>query len=200
MKKIIFLILTIISAMLLSCKEKSIKKQTDQVTINEKKVEEKNNTTDLKKERNKSHIITESSFLGLKIGDSINLKSKNIKKETQENGEGFFPGYVLLDDNGKRVAFIFPKYKTDNIIGIIEISSPNYKTKEGISIGSTYEDLKKHYPNLETHGSEIESRTNSRLGGLSFLLDTYFGTYEIDESKIKPSTKIKRISILGTKN
>ncbi|MCL7765289.1 hypothetical protein MPF19_17845 [Polaribacter sp. Z014] len=191
MKKIFFLILTIISVIFFSCKEKSIKKQTDQGTINETEVEEKNN---------KSLIITENSFLGLKIGDSINLKSKNIKKETQENGEGFFPGYVLLDDNGKKIAFIFPKHKTDNIIGRIEISAPNYKTKEGISIGSTYEDLKKYYPNLETHGSEIESRTNSRVGGLSFLLDTYFGTYEIDESKIKPSTKIKRISIRGTKN
>lgn len=189
MKKTTILTLILISVFFLSCKEKNIKKQTTTTTITKQPVIEK---------KEKSHIITENSFLGLKIGDTINLASKNIKIATQENGEGSFPGYVLLDNNRNKIAFIFPKHNTKNIIGSIEISSPNYKTKEGISIGSTYEDLKKHYPNIETHGSEIESRTSSRVGGLSFLLNASFNTYKIDASKIKPSTKIKKINILGT--
>lgn len=186
--------LALLALVLFSCKNKDEKHNTNQ----EKTLDHPNNIVDLDTGRNKPLIITENSFMEFMIGDTINSNSKNLKKEIQQNGEGSFPGYALLDSKGEEIGFIFPKNNNDNIIGIIQISSSEYQTKAGISVGSTYEDLKNKYPNLETHGSEIESRTSSIVGGLSFQLDVYFNTYQIDESKIKPSTRIIKINILGT--
>lgn len=150
------------------------------------------------------YLLTEEGLTNIKIGDLVKQHEQHLKKAVQENGEGSFPGYDLLDDNQEKIGFVFSKddnntYKEGDLIGYIEIYSPLYKTKEGIGVNSTFADVKKAYPNAETHGSEIEGRTSSSIGGLSFRLDTYMSTYEIDESKIKPSTKIIDVGILGAK-
>lgn len=198
MKKIILSFSLIFILVISSCKNKSAKPHPDRITTTEKDIENRDKISDLKTEDDQLFLITKNSFMGFKIGDTINSTSNNLKTEIQKNGEGAFPGYALLDTNGKKIGFVFPKFNTDNIIGSIEINSPDYQTKEGIAVGSTYKDLKSKYPNLETHGSEVESRTSSQVDGLSFLLDIYFNTYQIDESTIKPSTKIMKISILGS--
>lgn len=145
-------------------------------------------------------IINENSFLGFKIGDKIISESKNLKKNKQENGEGSFWGYEIFNDKGEKVGFIFPKHNDKRVINIIEINSPEYKTKSGIGVGSTYQDLKNKYPNIETHGSEVESRTTSNVEGMYFELDARFNTYEIDESKIKSTTKITKITLRPLKS
>lgn len=150
------------------------------------------------------YLLTEDGLSNISIGDLVKQHEQHLKKAVQENGEGSFPGYDLLDDNQEKIGFVFSKddnntYKEGDLIGYIEIYSPLYKTKEGIGVNSTFADVKKAYPNAETHGSEIEGRTSSSIGGLSFRLDTYMSTYEIDESKIKPSTKIIDVGILGAK-
>ncbi|WP_303317327.1 hypothetical protein Q4Q34_01400 [Flavivirga abyssicola] len=195
MKKICPLFIIIALIVLSSCKDTEKEKNTIPVEKIESDISNNNKSPDVQTRDTNRFIISEDGFMGFKIGGEIDSKSKYLKKSVQKNGEGSFNGYILLNDNGDEIGFIFPKYDNKKIINMIEISSSKYKTKEGISIGSTYQDLKNHYPNIETHGSEIESRTTSKTGNLSFLLDIAFNTYEIDESKIKPLTKIKKITI-----
>ncbi|MCR1027034.1 hypothetical protein NQT66_19615 [Cellulophaga baltica] len=199
MKNPVFLIF-IITAILSSCKDGRTGNQLKKTDTPEKEIKSINEKNNLKSDNNKQLLITENSFLRFTIGDSVNLESKNLNKIVQQTGGGSFTSYSILDENGKEIGTILPKFNDDKIIGTIEVTSKEYKTKEGIAIGSTYQDLKRHFPNLKTHGSEIESRTTSNAGGLSFLLDAYFNAYQIDESKIKPSTEIKKISIKGTVN
>lgn len=151
------------------------------------------------------YLITENGLVNIKIGDTIIQHKKYLKKAVQENGEGDFPGYDLLDENQEVIGFVFSDddnntYKENDLVGSIEIYSPLYKTKEGIGVNSTFENLKKTYPQAKTNGSEIEGWTSTNLGGLSFRLDAYFNTYEIDETKIKPSTKVVHIGIWGANN
>ncbi|MCP4438173.1 MAG: hypothetical protein GY810_04445 [Aureispira sp.] len=151
------------------------------------------------------YLVTEDGLLNIKIGDSAKQHEKYLKKAVQENGEGSFPGYDLLDENQEKIGFVFSEndentYKEGDLIGYMEIYSPLYKTEEGIGVNSTFADLKNTYPNAETHGSEIEGWTNTNIGGLAFRLDTHFHTYKIDESKIKPSTKVTQIGVWGAKD
>ncbi|MCP4438230.1 MAG: hypothetical protein GY810_04735 [Aureispira sp.] len=155
----------------------------------------KEETTDLSSDN--KFLITASGLSFIKIGALISDYPKHLKEGVLENGEGDFPGYDLLDENQEKIGFVFPKHDDESLVGPIQIYSPLYKTKEGIGIGSTFAELKKAYPNRETHGSEIESRTSTEVGGLSFRLDAYFSTHKIDESTIKLSTKILQISISG---
>ena len=156
MKKIILLVAIIF----ISCKEKTPKQESNTIKTTKKEVLV-----------NDKYLIYNNSFLDFKPGDTIPVNSKNIIKDIQKNGEGDFKGYTLLNDAGEKIGFIFPKHDNSQIIQMIEISSSDYKTDKGISIGSTYEELKNKYPTIETHGSEIESRVSSRVGDLSFLLD-----------------------------
>ena len=80
-----------------------------------------------------------------------------------------------------------------NIINHIEIFSPKYKIIEGIGVNSTYGELIDAYPNVETHGSEMEARVHSSLGNIGFRLDvesTYYNIENDNDLVLKPSTKI----------
>ncbi|WP_053981930.1 hypothetical protein [Marinagarivorans algicola] len=142
-------------------------------------------------------FIENDGILGFKIGATIDVESKNLKKSVQENGEGDFEGYLLLDNSGEEIGFVFADHKHKNIIKMIEINSPKYTTKEGITIGTTYQEFKAMYPHSIAHGSEIEGRTHSQVGNILYQWDVYFGHYNIDQSKIKPSAKIIRMMIQG---
>ena len=141
--------------------------------------------------------ISEYGFMGMTPGDEINTASKNLRKAIQKNGEGDFVGYELLDDKGKVIGFLFPDEEGESVIDMIEVNVKGYTTQENIGVGSTYKDLKSAYPDIEVHGSEVESETSVEVGGLLFILDAYFNTYEVDESKIAPTTKVKQIFIRG---
>lgn len=197
--KHITLSILIISMLSQACNEKKKNEQpVDQELLETTAVT--NDGTISNTKNDDSFYIIEDSFLGFTIGDSIHVKSDNIKKTFQKSGEGSFVVYSILNEKGDAIGAIIPSYDNDQIIGSIEISSPDYKTKEGIHVGSTFIELKNTYPDIETHGSEIESRTTSRVGGLFFLLDVYFSSYIIDESEIAPSTLVKKIYIQGSKN
>lgn len=148
-----------------------------------------------KKETN-LFIINENSVEGIKIGDTFIDHSDKFKRATQENGEGTFEGYNIMDKNANVIGFAFADKSDKSKIVMIEITSSKYKTNEGIAVGSTFGEVKEAYPNSETYGSEIESRTSVKAGNYYFLLENIaFNTYKVDESKIKPSTKIKIITI-----
>lgn len=182
-----------------ACTEKTEKEETgaDAPVATEEQEQDQTKLAEPIIEDSDQFLITETGVMGFEIGETIDLSSKNIKKSTWETGEGSFPGYALLDDNGEEVGFIFPQYKDETKINMIQLSSSKYKTKEGLGVGSTFADLKKLHPTIETHGSEVEGSTGSTLGGLGFKLDIYFWSHEIDESQIPASTEVVQIYIQG---
>ena len=82
-------------------------------------------------------------------------------------------------------------------ISSIEIISTKFKTSMGFGVGSIYKDLKQAFPILETHGSEIESRTYSsyRTSRISYRLNIEFNSYYVDESLIDPSSEVIMVYI-----
>ncbi len=140
-------------------------------------------------------LITENGFKGIILGSKIDTNNTSIVEDSQVNGEGEFNGYKIKDKYGEKVGFILPLVEGESTVQMIEVYSPKYKTLKGIGVGATFEEVKKAYPNSETHGSEIEGRTSVSYGKLHFYLETYVSSYKVDEATIKPGTKVKYISI-----
>ena len=139
-------------------------------------------------------IISQTALSQYKIDSDISKYPIGpfFKKAILETGEGEFNGYEILDSlTKKRDAFLH--VSDDSLINHIEIFSPKYKIIEGIGVNSTYGELINAYPNIETHGSEIEARVHSTIGNISFRLDvesTYYNIEDDNDLVLKPSTKI----------
>ena len=139
-------------------------------------------------------IISQTALSQYKIDSDISKYPIGpfFKKAILETGEGEFNGYEILDSlTKKRDAFLH--VSEDSLINHIEIFSPKYKIIEGIGVNSTYGELINAYPNIETHGSEIEARVHSTIGNISFRLDvesTYYNIEDDNDLVLKPSTKI----------
>jgi hypothetical protein len=140
------------------------------------------------------YLITEVEIDRVKIGDSYTSHKKKLKETQQKNRTIFFRVFDLYNNEKEKIAFVYIDPFDKKSINTIEIISPHYKTEKGIGVGNTFFELKKNYPNSETHGSEIAGRTIVMAGDYHFLLEnTIFSSYNVDESKIHPSTKIKKI-------
>lgn len=163
--------------------------------------DEEYNRYDLAKQADikEDKMIMQNGLSQYKMGSDISKYPTGpfFKKSILENGEGDFDGYEILDSlTNKRDAFLH--VSENNIINHIEIFSPKYKIREGIGVNSTYGDLINAYPNIKTHGSEIESRVHSIVGNIGFQLDVYSPHYNLDNDKdliINSSTKIIAIII-----
>ncbi len=140
-------------------------------------------------------LIKEHSFYKISPGDSIVSHKKKLKKEELKNGEGDFNVYTLYGEKNSKLAIIHPDPVKKGLIRSIEIISREAKTEDGISIGMTFGDLIKKYPEIVVHGSEIEGRTYANHGNISYLLNVYFNTYKVEKSKIKRTATIKSITI-----
>ncbi|MBL6869795.1 MAG: hypothetical protein ISQ99_06960 [Flavobacteriales bacterium] len=144
-------------------------------------------------------IISQTALSQYKIDSDISKYPIGpfFKKAILETGEGDFTGYEILDSlTKKRDAFLH--VSEDSLINHIEIFSPKYKIIEGIGVNSTYGELIDAYPNIETHGSEIEARVYSSVGNINFRLDVESTYYDIENDNdlvLKPSTKIISVVI-----
>ena len=144
-------------------------------------------------------IISQTALSQYKIDSDISKYPIGpfFKKAILETGEGEFTGYEILDSlTKKRDAFLH--VSEDSLINHIEIFSPKYKIIEGIGVNSTYGELIDAYPNIETHGSEIEARVHSSVGNINFRLDVESTYYDIENDNdlvLKPSTKIISVVI-----
>ncbi|MGB3851898.1 MAG: hypothetical protein WA958_18155 [Tunicatimonas sp.] len=112
------------------------------------------NELDITKTQEKSYLIT-SDQVGLftrqmTIGEIIKLLPKNqVQKKI---GYGEFPDdtyddYEIYDNVGSHLLTVTPKIQNDltSKINRVLIVSPQYQTKEGIGLNSTYSDLLASY-------------------------------------------------------
>jgi hypothetical protein len=142
-------------------------------------------------------IIVHREFQGVKLGTPLAALEqkfgKKLHKAVMKTGEGDFDYYSLRNETGQEIAQFF--LSDDKRVRMIETNSPLWKTTKGIHVGSTVRELRAAYPNLEIHGSEIESRTSASSPATkwSFRIDAYFGSYELSPKElasISPETKI----------
>ncbi len=144
-------------------------------------------------EQEDSYLIDSESFYGISNGDAIAKHRDVLEKGILKTGEGDFDVFYIKNKKGEILGHFEPEFRDESKVGTIYIESPLAKTKQGVHIGMTFGELERILGPVEVHGSEIESRTSASKDGIMYLLDAYFGTYEIDKSEIKKSTKIKQI-------
>ncbi len=140
-------------------------------------------------------LISEDAFRGIRVGDDIAQHSDYIQKQQLRTGEGEFEIYRIKDFNNNPAGFFYPDSKDENKVGSITVESPKAATAEGIRVGSTFGELLKKLPELEVHGSEIESRTHAMFKNLSYRLNIANVEYDVAVEKIPASTEITQIII-----
>ena len=178
----IFLLLIISVVSFSSCLEK--KKDNSKLLANELKELESFNEEEYK------YIVTEVEVAGVKVGDKLKTHRSKLKKTDKklDSVELF-----TLENNNETVGVV---HVHEDNIHLIEVTSTKYKTPKGIKVGSTFKEAKEQYPDSETHGHIEHGKTVLMAGDYHFVLeDVSIKSYKIDEDKINPSTKIKKIVI-----
>ena len=152
------------------------------------------NTTHLDFDIDTKYLITEVEIDRVKIGDSYRSHRRKLKECKLKAKDNNFRIFNLYNKEKEKIALVYVDVFDKKSISSIEILSQKYKTDKGIGVGNTFTELKNSYPISETHGNKIEGRTIVMAGDYHFLLEnTCFMSYYIDESKIHPSTRIKKI-------
>ena len=118
-----------------------------------------------------------------------------LEKKEMRNGEGTFEIYEIKDFGNNPAGYFVSDFNDEGRVSDITVTTPKAATTEGIKVGSTFEELRKVFPNIEVHGSEIEGRTYAKANNLSYRLDVVNFSYEMDISKIPANTKITEIII-----
>lgn len=108
--------------------------------------------------------------------------SDKFKRTDQENEKSTFKGYQIMDNNAKVIGFAFANSSDKSKIDKIEITTQNYKTKEGIGIGNNFEEVKKAYPNIKL----AQNKNSVTIHNYKFIFD---------DENINTSSKIKKIMI-----
>ena len=142
-----------------------------------------------------TYLIESNTFYGVSTGDVIQEKRSLLEKDMLQTGEGDFIIFTLKNDKGEIIANVFPDPRDESKVGDISIITPLAKTKKGISVGMTLDELEEILGEVEVHGSEIEGTTTVIKDNLRYQLDAYFWSYVVDKNKVDKNTKIKGITI-----
>ena len=127
--------------------------------------------------------IKTAHFEGIKVGDTFIDHSDRFKRADQEKDESTFNGYEIMDKNAKVIGFAFANSSDKSKIDKIEITTPNYKTNEGIGIGNNFEEVNKAYPNI----SLVQNKNSVTFHSYKFIFDN---------DNISSSSKITKITLI----
>ncbi len=140
--------------------------------------------------------LAPGALYGMKIGMSIADAKKQypLTKAKENRAEGTFDVYQSAQEesaNGDMTIYV-EKKGGQEVVKSMEFTG-DCKNKEGIKVGSTLADLRKAYPKLVAHGSEMESRVTVEAGGYSFLLNASSNKYNLDQATLKATVKVKAV-------
>jgi len=161
-------------------REKEKKQPLESVEISALK-----NGTKAENKLEKTTQLTEletNNFEGIKVGDTFMDHSDKFKRTDQKNDASTFKGYQIMNHNAKVIGFAFANLNDKSKIGAIEITSENYKTKEGIGIGNNFEELKNAYSNIKL----AQNKNSVTVINYKFIFDN---------NNMNASSKIKKIMI-----
>ena len=101
------------------------------------------------------------AHIGMTVEDFYSAFDRREVRLVDQDLEGMFSPPLEVRSNG-HVILIGEVDKRDGawIIFLITVKDSRFHTTRGISVGSTYADLKRAYPGLKT---EMEKASNSRL-------------------------------------
>lgn len=153
--------------------------------------EEKNDSLSL----HPNLIIANNSFLGISPGDTIANHPEHLSAGQLSTGEGDFDVFRIIDASGNDLGYVMPDPRDVRLVRSITIVSPLVTTEGGARVGDTYGSLLDKYPELEVHGSEIESRTYASLGRLMFRISEAHARYELKQKDISRSATILELMI-----
>ena len=122
------------------------------------------------------------SFEGIKVGDTFIDHSDKFKRENEESDESTFKGYQIMDKDAKVIGFAHANSSDKSKIDKIEITTPNFKTNEGIGIGNTFAEVNKAYSNVNL------VRNKNSVTALNYK-------FIFNNDNISSSSKIKKITI-----
>ena len=137
--------------------------------------------------------LSAKGYNGINLGDSI-TNNERLRLTNIENDEGSFSGYKLMHKELGAVGYALPMSTNNELIGQIVIDMIGIETKEGISVGKTYADLKTTYPKLKVYVSETDGITYATSNGLHFRLDATSSSNKIYQEPAA-SKKILAIEI-----
>lgn len=153
------------------------------------------NTTFVDFEIDHKYLITEVEVDGVKVGDYYRFHKKKLVKINQQNKYTNF-SFDLFNKQDEKIGVVYLDEDNQKSIEKIEIKSPKYKTDKAIGVGSTFKEVKESYPLSEVHGCEIEGKTIIMADDYHFLLEGISNySYNVDESIIEASAKVKMITI-----
>lgn len=146
-------------------------------------------------EQPKAVILKANGINGISSGDQIaTLTDQGIlKKGELKTGEGDFEIWNIMDKNLGKIGYVLEHPQLEGQVGQIHITSDAVKTENGLGVGSTWADIRAAYPSAQVFGSEIEGITAAVVGAYHFQLDIRNWSYEVDEAKIEPDTKVTEI-------
>jgi hypothetical protein len=136
-------------------------------------------------------------LMGVKLGMNVDTLAKKLKggltMEKIKTGEGEFETYIFKAANLETIR-IYPMEKDgQKRVHMVEYAGPLCKTEKGAGVSMTLGELRKIYPELTVHGSEVEGRTIATGEGWSFLLGTQVFTYGVDIDKMNQDIRVTAI-------
>lgn len=136
-------------------------------------------------------------LMGVKLGMNVDTLTKKLKggltMEKIKTGEGEFETYLFKAANLETIR-IYPIVKdSKKRVHMVEYAGSLCKTEEGATVSMTLGDLRKIYPELTVHGSEVEGRTIATANGWNFLLGTQVFTYGVDIDKMNQDIRVTAI-------
>ncbi|WMX14365.1 MULTISPECIES: hypothetical protein [unclassified Aureispira] len=189
----LFLLLSGFCALLIGCDNTT--KTTSLETIEEQTAPYTTSTSTEVPKKEQPLIIYENAFLQVFPGSPIEEHKAIIEEDLLQTGEGDFEIYNIKHNENGVVAYFLADPIDQELVGEIYITSPLAQTEDGIGLGHTFGELLDKYPNLEVHGSEIESQTFANYGNLAFRIDEPHATYDLDINAVSKEAKIIEIVI-----
>ncbi|MEM9929004.1 MAG: hypothetical protein AAF840_04260 [Bacteroidota bacterium] len=139
--------------------------------------------------------ISNGIFLGMRPGGKLEAFADGLRADVLQTGEGDFDVFYIDGAEGNELGYLMADPNDESLIGSISITAEEVVTEEGISVGMTFAELEEKVGPVEVHGSEIEGYTYAYKYGLAYRLDVNFWSYEVDEAKIDPATKLLEILV-----
>jgi hypothetical protein len=141
------------------------------------------------------YLISNGNFLGLSPGGSMAEFVDGLRSGVLQTGEGDFDVHYIDSAEGDELGYVMADPRDEGTIGSIYITSAKVVTEKGVRVGTSFAELQQRMGKLAVNGSEIEGYTYATVGGLAFRLDAGNWSYEVDQSTIKPDTKVIEIVV-----
>lgn len=136
---------------------------------------------------------------GIGVGAPIEelVTAGKLKKDILQTGEGDFDIWTIQHEEHGEIGYVMEDFQRVGTIGVIHFTSEKIRTVRGLGVGTSWAEVKNVYPSIVAHGSEIEGYTSAEAGDYVFELDARHWSYEIDQEKITPETKVTALLVMA---